>query len=113
MKKGAIGPLVRNKLRSTLGESEYLSFLTGYSLADEAFYAAKEDTVVGPVWRDHLPKLTGCFALHVEKFFTTGQRRSFEESRKEVLEDLADLTLPRYANEALARCSIEIPKRPQ
>jgi len=109
VKSGQVAPLLRTMLRMALGESEYIAWLTGYSLADEAFYVAKEDSVVGPVWRDYSPKLTGWIALHVERFFTTGQRHPFEESKDRVLDDLADITFPRWVNESLAHMNLEFP----
>jgi len=110
---GAIAPLIRNKLRTALGESEYASFLSGYSFADEAFYAAREDALLGPVWRDLSPRLTGWVALHVDKFFTTGVKGSISDPkmRERALDDYADVTFPRYVNEALARCRVDLPPR--
>jgi hypothetical protein len=111
VKQGNIPASVRTKLRMALGESEYVAWLTGYSAADEAFYVAKEDSVVGPVWRDYSPSLTGWLALHVEHFFTTGQRQEFEKARENVLEDLVDLTFPRWVNESVAKLDIQFPKK--
>ena len=111
VKQGNIPPSVRTKLRMALGESEYVAWLTGYSAADEAFYVAKEDSVVGPVWRDYSPSLTGWLALHVDRYFTTGQRPEFEKARDNVLEDLVDLTFPRWVNEAVAKLDVQLPKR--
>lgn len=109
VKQGSIPASMRTNLRMALGENEYVTWLTGYSLADEAFYVAKEGSIVGPAWRDYSPKLTGWVALHVEKYFTTGQRHTFEESKEQVLEDLVDLTFPRWTNQALSNLSIEFP----
>jgi len=111
VKQGNIPASVRTKLRMALGENEYVAWLTGYSAADEAFYVAKEDSVVGPVWRDYSPSLTGWLALHVDRYFTTGQRPEFEKARDNVLEDLVDLTFPRWVNEAVAKLDIQLPKR--
>jgi len=111
VKQGNIPASVRTKLRMALGENEYVAWLTGYSAADEAFYVAKEDSVVGPVWRDYSPSLTGWLALHVDRYFTTGQRPEFEKARDNVLEDLVDLTFPRWVNEAVAKLDIQLPKK--
>jgi len=111
VKQGNLPASVRTKLRMALGESEYVAWLTGYSVADEAFYVAKEDSVVGPVWRDYAAGLTGWLALHVDRYFTTGQRPDFEKSRDNVLEDLVDLTFPRWVNESLAKLDVQLPKR--
>lgn len=110
---GALSPLVRNKLRSVLNEAEYTNFLTGYSFADEAFYSAKEGSIIGPVWRDLVPEKTGWYALHVDRFFTTGSRPSLDDAkvRDRAIDDLIDVTFPRYVNEALARCAIELPRK--
>ena len=107
--QGSIKPSMRTNLRMALGENEYVTWLTGYSLADEAFYVAKEDSIVGPAWRDFSPKLTGWVALHVERYFTTGQRHTFEEAREQVIEDFVDLTFPPWVNQGLATMSIEFP----
>jgi hypothetical protein len=108
---GAMAPLIRGKLRTALGETEYTSFLSGYSFADEAFYAGKEDVTLGPVWRDLSPKLTGWIALHVDRFFTTGNKAPISDPkmRERALDDYADVTFPRYVNEALASCRIDLP----
>jgi hypothetical protein len=110
VKQGQIAPSMRTNLRMALGENEYVTFLTGYSLADEAFYVAKEDSIVGPAWRDFSPKLTGWVALHVDRYFTTGQRHTFEEAKEQVLEDMVDLTFPKWVNQALSTMSVEFPK---
>jgi hypothetical protein len=109
---GAINPLARNKLRSVLQESEYANFLTGHSFADEAFYAATEGSVIGPVWRDSTPEIAGWYAVHVDRFFTTGSRPSLSDPkmRDRAIDDLVDVTFPRFVNEALAACSIELPR---
>jgi hypothetical protein len=109
VRQGSIPASMRTNLRMALGENEYVTWLTGYSLADEAFYVAKEGSIVGPAWRDYSPKLTGWVALHVERYFTTGQRHTFEESKEQVLEDLVDLTFPKWCNTALSSLSIEFP----
>ncbi len=110
---GALTPLVRNKLRSALNEAEYTNFLTGYSFADEAFYVAKEGAIIGPVWRDVVPERTGWYVLHVERFYTSGSRPSLTDPkvRDRAIDDLIDVTFPRYVNEALARCAIELPRK--
>ena len=107
VKQGSIPASMRTNLRMALGENEYVTWLTGYSLADEAFYVAKEGSIVGPAWRDYSPKLTGWVALHVERYFTTGQRHTFEESKEQVLEDLVDLTFPKWCNTALSSLNVE------
>lgn len=109
---GAINPLARNKLRSVLQESEYANFLTGHSFADEAFYAATDGSVIGPVWRDATPETAGWYAVHVDRFFTTGSRPSLDDPkmRDRAIDDLVDVTFPRYVNEALAASSIELPQ---
>ena len=110
---GAIQPLARNKLRAALQESEYANFLTGHSFADEAFYAATEGSVIGPVWRDSTPEIAGWYAVHVDRFFTTGSRPGLDDPklRDRAIDDLVDVTFPRYVNEALAAISIELPAR--
>ena len=110
---GALAPLLRGRLRQALGEDEYTTFLTGYSFADEAFYSAREDSILGPVWRDLTPAFTGWFALHVDRFFTTGARAALdaEKERERALDDYCDVTFPRYVNEALLRCRIDLPAR--
>jgi hypothetical protein len=106
---GSMSPQVRLQLRNALGESEYIAFVTGYSIADEVFYRGTESEVVGPIYRDFSPQLTGWFAFQVGQYFNPGRRRAFEETRESVKEDLADLTFPRYASQALAACNIELP----
>ncbi len=110
---GALSPLVRNKLRSALNEAEYTNFLTGYSFADEAFYAAKEGSIIGPIWRDLVPEKTGWYAFHIDRFFTTGSRPALLDPkvRDRAIDDLVDVTFPRYVNEALSRSSIELPPK--
>jgi hypothetical protein len=111
VKSGAIAPIVRNKLRSALQESDYLNFLTGHSFADEAFYSAREGQILGPVWRDSVPERTGWYALHVDRWFTTGNRAPLGDAkaRDRAIDDLIDVTFPRYVNEAVAAASIELP----
>lgn len=106
---GVIPSQVRMQLRNALGESEYTAFVNGYSLADEVFYRSAEGDIAGPVYRDVNQKLTGWMALQVGRFFNAGKRRSFEESRESVQEDLVDLSFPRYVTDALLNSNIELP----
>jgi hypothetical protein len=108
---GATPALARAKLRTTLGEDEYTSFLTGYSFADEVFYASREEGILGPVWRDLAPKLTGWLALQVDRCFTTGSKPPFQDAktRERALDDYADITFPRYVNDALLACRVDLP----
>ncbi len=46
--RGRFGPQMRNPLRQFLGESEYMDFLTGDSIADDLFFNAEEGAVYGP-----------------------------------------------------------------
>jgi hypothetical protein len=109
---GSIAPLSKNRLRNALHDSEYVSFLTGYSFADEVFYSAKERQILGPVWRDVEPEATGWYVVQPDRFFTTTTPRpplSDPKARERALEDLAASTFPRYVNESLARSKIENP----
>ncbi|MSR46093.1 MAG: hypothetical protein EXS13_03355 [Planctomycetes bacterium] len=110
---GAIAPLVRNKLRSALQESEYMNFLTGHSFADETFYSAKEGAIIGPIWRDVVPERAGWYVLHVDRFFTSGSRPTLDDAKAKdrATDDLIDVTFPRFVNDALAACSIELPRK--
>ena len=101
--------MVRNRLRQLLQESEYSSFVTGYSIADDIFYRGQEGSRVGPLYRGYSPTLSGSVLVEVDRFYTTGARRSFEESKASVIEDIADLRFPRYAMEAMAECEISLP----
>lgn len=109
-RNGMFTGMVRNRLRQLFQESEYTAFVTGYSLADDLFYRSREGDVVGPMYRAYSPQLTGSMAVLVDRYYSTGSRRTFEESRNNVLEDLADLRFPRYAMESLMTCEISIPQ---
>ncbi len=107
---GRMQPQARNPLRMLLGESEYLSFVSGYALSDEAFYRSNEDGIVGPVFRDHNPRLTGCLALQVTRYFTESPLRPIEEyTWDRVIDDLADLTYPRFVSSSVKSLSIALP----
>lgn len=110
IRRGLVMPLVRNKLRSALGESEYLNFLSGYSFADEAFYAGAEESVLGPVWRDYFPDRTGWYVLRLDRFFTTGSKAPLSDPkiRERALDDLIDVSFPRFVNDALSHCAIAL-----
>ncbi len=106
---GVFRGMVRNRLRQLMQETEFTTFITGYSLADEVFYRAVEDQIVGPAFREFAPELTGEFAVQVRSYASSGARRTFEEYRDNVLEDLSDVTFPRFANEALLNANLELP----
>jgi hypothetical protein len=106
---GVVPSQVRMQLRNALGESEYTAFVTGYSLADEVFYRSEEGDVVGPVYRDTNSKLMGWLAFEVGRYFNPNKRRTFEESRESVQEDLVDLSFPRFVTAALLSSNIELP----
>jgi hypothetical protein len=45
----------------------------------------------------------------VNKYLTTGQRHTYEEAKEQVLEDMVDLTFPRWVNQGLSTMSVEFP----
>ena len=106
---GALSPLVCGRMRQALRETLYTTFLAGHSFADEAFYSAREENLVGPIWRDLEPELTGWYVMQVDRFFTTGSKPALDDkTRERAIDDLVNITFPRFCNEALAGCRIEL-----
>ncbi|MHC4844654.1 MAG: hypothetical protein ACYTCU_00680 [Planctomycetota bacterium] len=98
----------RSQLRMRLAESELSMMLTGYSLADDAFYRGQPGEVFGPwgqkcrrhAWGAELN--AGSWAVHVKRFTRRSPVGPFSDRNRDMAyEDYLDLNYLWWAQESL------------
>jgi len=98
----------RSQLRMRLAESELSMMLTGYSLADDAFYRGQPGEVFGPwgqkcrrhAWGAELN--AGSWAVHVKRFTRRAPVGPFSERNRDMAyEDYLDLNYLWWTQESL------------
>jgi hypothetical protein len=98
----------RSQLRMRLAESELSMMLTGYSLADDAYYRGQPGEVFGPwgqkcrrhAWGAELN--AGSWAVHVKKFTRRAPVGPFSDRNRDMAyEDYLDLNYLWWAQESL------------
>ena len=111
--QGNTGHKLRNELRQSFSENDYLIFMTGYSLADDVFYNRVEKDVVGPVKMDKsiLPGMRetlGYMYVQVRDFQKSQPLKSFDAQKPLVESDYFDLRFAFFAHDAFKNAQIEL-----
>ena len=111
--KGTTGYKLRNELRQSFSENDYLIFMTGYSLTDDVFYNRAEGDVVGPVKMDKsiLPGMRatlGYMYVQVRDFQKSQPLKSFDAQKPLVESDFYDLKFTYFAHDCFKNAQIEL-----
>jgi hypothetical protein len=112
--------LQRNQLRMGMTEDELSIFLSGYCLADDAFYHGQPGQVFGPFTmqcRRHAwgaESNAGAWALYVRDFSRRQTLQPFEADTKTLAyEDFLDLNYFHWSSECLAALAPKVSLRPK
>ncbi|MBL8898948.1 MAG: hypothetical protein JNM84_15010 [Planctomycetes bacterium] len=104
-KKGRFGPQGKNPLKNFLGETEFNSFLNGYSVGDVIFHELEKSEVAGP--------MLGPYGYYIVKVM--GRQPGFkaleisDPSKKELVsQDYLNKRFLDWSNEVLEKTPIEI-----
>ncbi|MFO0980413.1 MAG: hypothetical protein U1E76_01495 [Planctomycetota bacterium] len=108
-RKGLIGSKTRYELRRNLGESEYFIYAADYSLAEEIFFCARTDDVLGPVIRDVPEQVSGVFLVKANRF-ERGTAVSMDAKREQVEQDYIDTSFLNHAHQCLQTAKLELTK---
>ncbi|MFH2002270.1 MAG: hypothetical protein ABIK28_21545 [Planctomycetota bacterium] len=104
--------LGRNQLRMALADSSKSALITGYSLADYAFYCADTNEIIGPVmkrWSDlGNPVHKGLYLARVTEFRRSQYLKPYDQAKAMVVTDYADLKFTYWAQQCLRDADIEL-----
>lgn len=104
-RKGRFGMQGKNPLKNFLGETQFNSFLQGYSVGDIIFHEMEPGDVFGPIQGPYGYYIVWC------KGRTQGYKAvdiQDENKRELVLQDYMDKRFLDWANDAVEKASIEI-----
>lgn len=110
---GSLASKMRNEIRNLCGETEYIIFINGYSLADDLFYNRLPGEIVGPVKVHHsvlpgLKEAMGYIVAQVVDFRRSGALKAFESQRPLVESDYYDLRFIYFSEECLEKADVEL-----
>jgi hypothetical protein len=104
--------LNRQHLRMALADPSLNALLEGFSLADYTFYRGETDEIVGPVRKYNRfmgsPSHRGVYLARIKEFRRSQLLKPYDISKKMVVVDYADLRFTAWAQEALAKASVEL-----
>jgi hypothetical protein len=106
-RKGLLGPKTRYELRRCVGETEYLIYASDYSLAEEIFFCATPDDILGPVVRRVPEPATGVFLVKVNRY-DHDTAVSFETKKEQVEQDYIDTQFLANAHRCYQAAKVEL-----
>lgn len=108
--------LGRNQLRMALADSSKSALISGYSLADYAFYCGEPGEIIGPVkknWSDlGNPVHKGLYMARVKEFRRSQHLKPYDQAKAMVSTDYADLKFTHWAQECLRNADIKLTLKP-
>jgi hypothetical protein len=102
--KGRMGPMNRNEMLQSLGESDYRSFLEGGSVTDEIFFALEEGQVGGPYAGPHGYYIARILSQNAPTLARNLSEANFRES---VRQDYLSTRFTAFAAQACASAGLE------